>query len=178
MRQAIRNLASAVFFLGIASAQTASQSITLPPDALIDKVIEDTGIKAQAMLALDSGYGVGLESWDGRQSDIRKTLLGRQLDLNGDGQREWLVIIASHVTCNETQLDCRLMVYSGQKDGYRRLWTHFQLGTGPTIGAHQLGEVKAGPGQSNKWMDLSWVSAKPTTKGKPVGLKFDGQAYR
>jgi hypothetical protein len=174
----IRTTALALLLVSSSTIHLASQSVTLPPDALIDKVIEDTGIKAQAMLALDGGYGVGLESWDGRRTDIRQQLIGRQIDLNGDREREWLVIIASHVTCNETQLDCRLLVYAGQKDGYRKLWTPYQLGTGPSIGAHQLAEVKAGPGQTNKWLDLSWISAKPTTKGKPVGLKFDGQVYR
>jgi hypothetical protein len=167
-------------FLGaLAPVGIFAQTAKAPPAALIDQVLEDTNISAQVSLALDNGYGVGLDSWNGRESDIRKRVVGRQVDLNGDKMPEWLVIISSHVTCSETQIDCRLLVYSGeQQGGFRRLWAAYKLGTGPIVGGRQLAAVKAGPGKTNDWLDLSWPALKPATRGQTITLKFDGKEYR
>ena len=177
MSRSMQAILPAALLCLIAAAGGAQPSAP-PPAQLIDRVIADTNISARVSLALDNGYGVGLEPWDGRHTEIRHQVMGRQVDVNGDHEPEWLVIVASHVTCNETGLECRLLVYSGQKDGYRRLWAAYRLGTGPTIGATQLGEVRAGPGQSNGWLDLSWSSARPSNRGTAIQLKYDGQAYR
>ena len=162
----------------LAAGRAASQTPKAPPPGLIDQVLKDTNLSAQVSLALDNGYGLGLDSWDGTRTDIRKQVQGRQVDLNGDKVPEWLVLIASHVTCSESQNDCRLLVYSGEKDGYRRLWGTYRLGTGPVMGGEQLAAVKAGPGQTNAWLDLSWPSQKPSTRGQTITLKFDGKEYR
>jgi hypothetical protein len=165
----------AVFAASPASSQTTAKA---PPDALIDQVIKDTNVTAQVSLTLDNGYGVGLDSWDGRKTDIRKQVLGRQIDLNGDKVPEWLVIISSHVTCSESQIDCRLLVYSGEKEGYRRLWGTYRLGTGPIVGGEQLAVVKAGPAKTNGWLDLSWPALKPAMRGQTTTLKYDGKEYK
>lgn len=169
-----------VFFLAIVIPSPASPQTTAkaPPEALIDQVIKDTNITAQVSLALDNGYGVGLDSWDGRRSDIRKQVLGRQVDLNGDKAPEWLVLVSSHVTCSESQTDCRLLVYSGEKAGFQRLWGTYKLGTGPIIGGEQLPIVKTGPAGTNGWLDLSWPALKPAMRGQTTTLKFDGKEYR
>lgn len=156
------------------SGRTTTASST-PPSELIDHVLRDIDIKSGVSLALDNGYGIGIDSWDGTKTDIRKQIIGRQIDLNGDGQREWLVLVASHVWCFEGGRDCRLLVYSGVKDGYRRISADYSFRTGPTISATQLGEIQAGPDRTNNWLDVSWHSP---ARGTTVVLKYDGQQYR
>ena len=56
----------------LAAGRAASQTPKAPPPALIDQVLKDTNLSAQVSLALDNGYGLGLDSWDGTRTDIRK----------------------------------------------------------------------------------------------------------
>ncbi|MCC7416923.1 MAG: hypothetical protein IT176_07240 [Acidobacteria bacterium] len=176
-RRAVAAALPAAAVLALARPAGAAQPAK-PPPALVDQVMADTNLKTQVSLALDNGYGVGLNSWDGRLTDIRRQVTGRQIDLNGDRTPEWLVLVQSHITCSETQIDCRLLVYTPEGGGFRRVWAAYRLGTGPVIGGRQLGEVTAGPGRTNGWLDLSWRSMAPSTRGQTIALKFDGREYR
>jgi hypothetical protein len=158
-----------------------AQSTSAPPKALIDRVLHDVDMSQAVGLTLDDGYGIGIDPADSRRTDIRLQVLGRPVDLNGDGQREWLVIIASHLTCGEEGPNCSVYIYSSEKDSYRKLTpdksgpTVGAYRTGPTISSSQLGAIKIGPARSNKWLDISLPAGR---SGPGAVLKYDGQVYR
>lgn len=162
------------------TSSVASQVSTAPPKELIDRVFHDVDMSQAVSLTLDGGYGIGIEPSDGTRTEIRRQVLGRRVDLNGDGDPDWLVIIASHLTCGDGGPNCSLLLYSGMKDGYRKLTpdrsgpTVGPFRSGPTISSEQLGVVRIGPTRSNKWLDISL----PAGRGPAVVLKYDGLVYR